>query len=118
MNTVKSKSLLRYLYENLSGSFLGFLIGSMAASLVSRFFATRSIHNLWGLTSHKTILDKSTYGRLEWLVSVFIGFVVFEIVTKWAKKRLAPFKIKLLRFIAQKRKAFEPLATGLHEREA
>jgi hypothetical protein len=47
----------------------------MAASLVSRFFATRSIHNLWGLTSHKTIIDKSTYGRLEWLMSVFIDLL-------------------------------------------
>ena len=105
MKNLRSKSLPRYLYDSLTGSFLGFLIGSLAASLVSRFFATRNINNLWGLTSHKVIVDKATFGRLEWLVSVLIGFVVFELVNTWLKKRMGPIKIKLLRFYVERIRA-------------
>jgi|KBSMisStaDraftv2_1062788.scaffolds.fasta_scaffold00606_9 hypothetical protein len=101
-----SKSLFRYFYDSLTGSFLGFMIGSMAAGFVSRFFATRSIHNLWGLASHKTLLDKKTYSMLEWFISVLIGFLVFEIISKHLRKRLdqviPKLKIRLFRWLIRK----------------
>jgi hypothetical protein len=103
MKKNSSKSLLRYFYDSLTGSFMGFLIGTSTAGLVSHFFATRSIHNLWGLTSRKTLLDKNTYSMVEWFVSVMIGFLVFEIISKYLKRwmdMLIPrLKIRLFRWL-------------------
>ena len=54
-----------YLYNNFTGNLLGFIIGMASTRLVSHFFATRSIRNLWGLTEKKTLVDKKTFGNLE-----------------------------------------------------
>jgi hypothetical protein len=66
----------------------------------------RSIHNLWGLTSHKTLLDKKTYSMVEWFISVLIGFLVFEIISKHIRKRLdqviPKLKIRLFRWLISK----------------
>ena len=59
-----------------------------STGLVSHFFATRSIKNLWGLTTRKTLVDKQTFSMMEWAVSILIGFIVFEIVSKSVKKKL------------------------------
>ena len=82
------QKFIQYLYNNFLGNFIGFAIGMASARLVSHYFATRSLKNLWGLTSHKTVIDKNTYSNLEWIVSLVIGFIVFEIISKWIKKRL------------------------------
>lgn len=99
-------NLLRYFYNSLTGSFFGFMAGTLASSFVSRFFATRSIHNLWGLSSHKTILDKNTYGRLEWIVSILIGYLVFEVINKILKPKLDELiprlKVKFFRWLISK----------------
>jgi hypothetical protein len=79
----------RYVLDNLMSNFLGFFVGFSSARLVSHFFATRSIKNLWGLTSHKTLVTKTTYTNLEWFVSVVVGFIVFEVVSKWLKEYVA-----------------------------
>lgn len=68
---------------------MGFLVGLSATSLVSHFFETRGIRNLWGLTSRKTVVDKDTFANLEWAISIVIGFVVFEIMTKVVKTRIS-----------------------------
>lgn len=67
---------------------MGFLIGMSATSLVAQFFETRSFKNLWGLTAKKTLVDKKTFGYLEWFISLVIGFLVFEIFTKYVKTYL------------------------------
>jgi hypothetical protein len=85
---VNRKSIGRYLYDQLTGNFAGFLIGMSATGLVSRFFETRSLKNLWGLTSRKTVVSRETFGWLEWTISIIIGFIVFEIITKILKERL------------------------------
>ena len=89
-----------YLSDQFIGSFTGFLIGLWATRLVSHFFATRSIKNLWGLTANKTLVNKQTYNLLQWLASVIVGYIVFEIVLRVIKNQLGPrFSVFRLRFI-------------------
>lgn len=83
--------VIQYLYNNFLGNFIGFAIGMASTRLVSHYFATRSIKNLWGLTTKKTLIDKKTYGNLEWIISIVIGFIVFEIISKWVKKKMDVF---------------------------
>ena len=82
------RKFLAYLYGNFAGNFMGFVIGITSTKLVSNFFTTRSIKNIWGLTARKTVVDKQTFHAFEWLISVIIGFIVFEIVSKWLKKKI------------------------------
>ena len=99
------QKFIQYLYNNFLGNFLGFAVGMASTRLVSHYFATRSIKNLWGLTSHKTVLDKKTYGNLEWIVSVVIGFIVFEIISKWVKKKMGEmvpkYKTSVMQWLAK-----------------
>lgn len=99
------KTFIQYLYNNFLGNFIGFAVGMASTRLVSHYFATRSIKNLWGLTSHKTVLDKKTYANLEWTVSIVIGFIVFEIISKWVKKKIdvlmPKYKTYLLQWLAK-----------------
>ena len=88
------KSILNYLSEQFIGRFTGFIIGLWASRLVSRFFTTRSIHNLWGLTARKTVVSKQTFGNLEWIASVLIGYLVFEIVVRMIKNKIGPWLTK------------------------
>lgn len=82
-----SKKFIEYLFSNFTGNFLGFVIGMASTRLVSHFFTTRSIKNLWGLAARKTVVDKKTFNGLEWLIAIIIGFIVFEIISKWVKKK-------------------------------
>lgn len=88
MNIAGLKNFLKYIYENIVANFAGFIIGMAATKLVAHFFVTRSIRNLWGLAAKRTVIDKSTYSNLELLISIVIGFIVFEILSKWLKKKL------------------------------
>jgi len=82
------QKFVQYLYNNFLGNFIGFAIGMASARLVSHYFATRSLKNLWGLTSRKTVIDKNTYSHLELIISLVIGFIVFEIISKCIKKKM------------------------------
>lgn len=95
------KQFAVYVYNNYVGNFLGFVIGMVSARLVSHYFTTRSIRNLWGHATHKTVVDKHTYSTLEWTISIIIGFIVFEIVSKWLKKKMHKMlpKYKLTRWL-------------------
>lgn len=103
MGHFNKKVILKYLYDQLTGNFMGFLIGMSATSLVSQFFETRGLRNLWGITSKKTVVDKDTFANLEWIIAIVIGFVVFEVITKVVRERLnesLPFlKRKVFRFV-------------------
>ena len=88
MKFISRKVVLKYLYNQLTGTFAGFLIGMSATKLVAQFFETRGLKNLWGLASKKTIVDKDTFGNLEWIISIVIGFIVFEIFTKVVKEKI------------------------------
>ena len=90
------KNIFRYLTDQFIGSFTGFIIGLWASSLVSHFFATRSIKNLWGLTSKKTLVDKQTFGALEWMASVVVGYLVFEVIARVVKNYVVP-RLPMLR---------------------
>jgi len=94
MKSNTSQKFLQYMYSNFTGNFIGFAIGMASTRLVARFFTTRSIHNLWGLTAKKTVVDKQTFSWLEWMVSIIIGFLVFEVISKWIKKKLHPYLLK------------------------
>jgi hypothetical protein len=106
MALITRKAVARYLYESLTGNFLGFLIGLSASGLVSKFFETKGLRNLWGLTAKKAVVSKETFGRLEWLISLVIGFIVFEIVNRvlkpYLEQRYPAVKNGILRFIIHK----------------
>jgi hypothetical protein len=89
------KTIFNYLSEQFIGRFTGFVIGLWASTLVSHFFTTRSIHNLWGLTARKTVVSKQTFGNLEWIASVLIGYIVFEIAVRVIKNKISPWLSKL-----------------------
>ena len=88
MNIRIIRKFLEYIYNNYIGNFLGFVIGMISTRLVSHYFTTRSIKNLWGLAARRTVVDKQTYSTMEWVISIIIGFIVFEIVSKWLKKKI------------------------------
>jgi len=100
------KTIFNYLSEQFIGRFTGFIIGLWASSLVSHFFTTRSIHNLWGITARKTVVSKQTFSNLEWIASVLIGYIVFEIVLRIMKNKIGPWvtkwRFRLLRWMAEK----------------
>ena len=106
MKSSKIKFTVRYIYDKVTGSFMGFLVGMGATGLVSHFFETRSIRNLWGLTAKKTIISKKTFGNLEWIASIIIGFLVFEVFTKVLKKKLDKelprMKLRAIRWMVRK----------------
>ena len=82
-----SKSFIKYVYNNYIGNFLGFVIGMASTRLVSYFFTTRSIRNLWGIAAKKPVVDKQTFNALEWMISIIIGFIVFEVISKWITRK-------------------------------
>lgn len=84
------QKFLQYVYSNYTGNFIGFAIGMASTRLVAHFFTTRSIKNLWGITAKKTVVDKQTFSFMEWAISIIIGFLVFEIISKWVKKKMNP----------------------------
>lgn len=79
--------------------------------LVAHFFTTRSIKNLWGLAAKRTVIDKQTYSALEWTISVVIGFIVFEVISKWVKKKAAGLLPKYMPAFLKKNDA-EKLQAG------
>ena len=100
MKKQQPKNIFRYLTDQFIGTFSGFIIGIWASGLVSHYFATRSIKNLWGLTAKKTLVDKSTFTMLEWLVSVLVGYLVFEIAARFIRSQVLPrISVFRLRFI-------------------
>jgi hypothetical protein len=111
MKFPSKKVTFNYFYNQLTGNFLGFIVGMSATGLVSQFFEKRSIKNLWGITSRKAVVDKDTFAALEWCVSILIGFIVFEMVTKglklWLEQRGPAIKRNFFRFL---------IARGLHLR--
>ena len=103
-----SQKFLQYVYSSYTGNFIGFAIGMASTRLVAHFFTTRSIKNLWGLTARKAVVDKQTFSFMEWAISIIIGFIVFELISKWVKKKMNP--------LMQKYKGYLP--TGWVEDEA
>ena len=106
MKTQNRKTVLSYLSEQFIGRFTGFVIGLWATRIVSHFFTTRSIHNLWGLTAKKTVVSKEAFGNLQWIAAVVIGYIVFEVVFRLVKNRVAPevsrVRFRLLRMAVEK----------------
>lgn len=88
MKTSIQRKFFEYLYSNFVGNFLGFAIGMASTRLVSHFFTTRSIRNLWGLAARKPVVDKQTFTALEWMISILIGFIVFEIISKYIRRKI------------------------------
>jgi hypothetical protein len=91
------KSVFNYLSDQFIERFTGFIIGLWASQLVHHFFTTRSIHNLWGLTAKKTVVSKQTFGNLEWIASVAVGYIVFEMALRVLKNKVTPW-LAMVRF--------------------
>jgi hypothetical protein len=83
-----TKDLSKYAYNQFKGNFLGFVVGTLAARLVSTFFETRKVSNLWGLTAKKTIVTGGTFRFLEWSCALVVGFIAFELVNNLVKEKL------------------------------
>ena len=83
-----TKDLCKYAYNQFKGNFLGFIVGTSAASFVSTFFETRKVSNLWGLTARKTVVSGSTFHFLEWFCALVVGFIAFEVVNNLVKEKL------------------------------
>ena len=84
-----TKDLSRYAYNQFKGHFLGFIVGTSAASFVSTFFETRKVSNLWGLTAKKTVVSGDTFRFLEWFCALVVGFIAFEVVNNLLKEKLS-----------------------------
>ena len=106
MKKLTRKTIFSFLSEQFIGRFTGFIIGLWATRIVSHFFTTRSIHNLWGLTAKKTVVSKQTFGNLEWIAAVVIGYLVFEVVFTLFKNKIAPelskLRFRFLRLLIEK----------------
>ena len=87
MQLPTKKEALRYFYSQALSQFVGFYVGMSSAGLVSRFFETRRVSNMWGLMARKPVVDAATFGILQQTAAVMIGFVVFEIISR----NLKPF---------------------------
>jgi len=94
-----TKDLSKYAYNQFKGQFLGFIVGTSAASFVSTFFETRKMSNLWGLTARKTIVSGDTFRFLEWFCALVVGFIVFEIVNNVVKEKLGTQVERITSFI-------------------
>ena len=106
MKKQNRKPVFNYLSEQFLGRLTGFIIGLWATKIVSHFFTTRSIHNLWGLTAKKTVVSKQAFGNLEWMASILIGYIVFEIVLRLMNNKIGPwvakYRFRLLRRVVEK----------------
>ena len=83
-----TKDLSTYAYNQFKGNFVGFVVGTLAARLVSTFFVTRKVSNLWGLTAKKTVVSGSTFRFLEWSCALVVGFIAFVVVNSLVKENL------------------------------
>jgi hypothetical protein len=81
------QNLGKYLVDQFKGHFLGFIVGTTATGLVSAFFETRKMSNLWGLTANKTIVSGATFRFLQWFFALAVGFIAFEIVNNLMKEK-------------------------------
>jgi glycerol uptake facilitator-like aquaporin len=105
VSKVPRKKVLPYLFDKVTGTFSGFLIGMWASGLVSQFFETKSFKNIWGLSSKKTVVSKSTFGFLEWIAAALVGYIVFEFAMKFIKNKIIPrtsnLRYKMIKLIVK-----------------
>jgi hypothetical protein len=97
-----TKDLLKYAFNQFKGQFLGFIVGTSAASFVSTFFETRKLSNLWGLTARKTVVSGDTFRFLEWFCALVVGFITFEVVNNLMKEKLSTQLEKITSFIGDR----------------
>src|SRR6187549_3734504 len=87
MKFISRKVVLKYLYNQLTGTFAGFLIGMSATKLVAQFFETRGLKNLWGLASKKTIFNKEVKEKIDQYFPVYkYRFLRWTIANQWHTK--------------------------------
>jgi hypothetical protein len=104
MKIPSRKDALEYLKGQAFSQFVGFYVGLSSSGLVSQFFETRSVSNLWGILAEKPVVDAQTFNVLERIFAVLIGFVVFEIVSKNLRPLVQRWKPIVVREIARRRK--------------
>jgi hypothetical protein len=112
MKNNTGQKFMQYVYSNYTGNFIGFAIGMASTRLVAHFYTTRSLKNLWGLTAKKAVVDKQTFSFMEWAISIIIGFLVFEVISKWVKKKLNPYLLKYKGYLPSDWVGEEEMAAG------
>lgn len=91
MKLPPKKRIINYLIDAIAERFIGFIVGFWASGLVSLFFETRNLRNLWGLKAHKTIISRSSYEELEWWVAAVVGFIAYELVNQFLKDKIGKY---------------------------
>jgi hypothetical protein len=104
MKIPNRKEALEYLKGQAFSQFVGFYVGLSSTGIVSQFFETRSVSNLWGVLAEKPLVDAQTFSVLERIFAVLIGFVVFEIVSKNLRPFVQRWKPVVVGEIARRRK--------------
>ena len=65
---------------------LGWIVGFITAKLLSQFFTVKSWTNGWGLFTSRTAVNEQTYGVIEFVAQVVVGFIFFSLVNYAVKK--------------------------------
>ena len=71
----------RLIFSQTIGNFIGFAVAILATTFFShQITERRSVKNLFGLIERKQTVVNNIPEWLQWLLSVLIGFIVFEFV--------------------------------------
>jgi len=62
---------------------VGWIIGVYVMKFVASYFEVSALSNLYGFWSNKTIVDAETLPRLEFVLSLTLGYLVMKTVNKF-----------------------------------
>ena len=65
---------------------VSYLAGYSASMFVNKFFVTRRLGNLWGLTASRKVLDHDVYSALMFWSTYVFGLVVGLLVSHLIKR--------------------------------
>jgi hypothetical protein len=84
-----TRQKFRGLFTNTAvGNFAAYIAGSLVTLASTRqVFEQRGIRNLFGLLPRKRIVVHMLPHWLEWLLALFVGFLVMEAVRYWFNHR-------------------------------
>lgn len=70
---MKTKSIGKFIIEQVLGQAIGYFVGLWAYLVVSEYFVARKASNLWGLFSKKQTVSKDEFEWLIFGVSYLLG---------------------------------------------
>ena len=80
-NTLSRQKLHQLCVNTALGNFVGFLAGSLVMMLTTyQSVERRALKNLFGILPRETVVVHRLPEWLEWTLSVFVGYLVMELV--------------------------------------